>query len=674
MDHLLYGAAYYDEYMPYERLDQDITMMKAAGMNVVRIGESTWSTCEPQPGIFDFSHVTRVIEAMGAAGIDVIIGTPTYAVPSWMVKSHPDILAETHKGRGIYGPRQIMDITHPAYLFYAERVIRKMMEECAHYPNVIGVQLDNETKPYDTAGPNVQRAFIKYLREKFHDDLDALNRAYGLDYWSNRINAWEDFPDVRGTINGSLGAAFAQFQQKLVADFLMWQRKIVEPYLRPDQFITHNTDFQWHGFSDGLLDETDVFETAKALTVVGTDIYHPSQDHLTGVEIAFGGDVARSVKKDNYLVLETQAQGFPQWLPYPGQLRLQAYAHLAGGADMAEYWHWHSLHNACETYWKGVLSHDFKENDTYRACKIIGNEWKRIGDHLIHLKKENHIAILVSSTAQLALNQFPIAENYGYNDVLKALYRALYHRNLECDFIWAQNAERMKDYDLVLIPALYAASQTLLDQIEEYVRCGGHVLATFKTAFADENVKVWPDEAPHTLAKVFGISYSHFTVPEHVGIRWVVLDPASARENPGHKDSEKHTALHFMELLQPEGAQVLAVYDHPAWNPYAAVTENQYEEGWAAYIGCGLPDRMLEGFVTYAASRAGITAPAHRFPLIIRKGINQFQRSITYVLNFSGEAREYLCEMDGVELLSNTRTKKGELRLISPWNLIIVES
>ena len=60
---------------------------------------------------------------MEDAGINVIIGTPTYAVPTWMVNAHPDVLAETVKG-GIYGARQIIDITHPLYLFYAERVIR----------------------------------------------------------------------------------------------------------------------------------------------------------------------------------------------------------------------------------------------------------------------------------------------------------------------------------------------------------------------------------------------------------------------------------------------------------------------------------------------------------------------------------------------------------------------
>lgn len=208
MERLLYGAAYYEEYLPVDRLEKDVEMMKAAGINVVRIAESTWSTCEPQDGVFDFSHVERVLDAMEQAGISVIIGTPTYAVPTWMVKAYPEVLATTKQGQGIYGARQIMDITNPVYLFYAERVIRKLMEHTAHRSCVIGFQLDNETKYYGTAGKNVQQGFVKYLREKFQDDLDAMNHEFDLDYWSNRINAWEDFPDVRGTINGSLGAEF----------------------------------------------------------------------------------------------------------------------------------------------------------------------------------------------------------------------------------------------------------------------------------------------------------------------------------------------------------------------------------------------------------------------------------------------------------------------------------
>ena len=99
VDKLLYGVAYYDEYMPYDRLDKDIDMMKAAGINVVRIAESTWSTVEPQEGVFDFSHIDRVLNAMQKAGIKVIVGTPTYAVPTWLVKQHPDVLAITTSGQ-----------------------------------------------------------------------------------------------------------------------------------------------------------------------------------------------------------------------------------------------------------------------------------------------------------------------------------------------------------------------------------------------------------------------------------------------------------------------------------------------------------------------------------------------------------------------------------------------
>src|SRR5690242_8573517 len=181
MDKLLYGVAYYDEYMPYDRLEQDAQLMRAASINVVRIAESTWSTHEPQPGVFDFSSVDRVLAAMHRAGIHVIVGPPTYAVPTWMVKEHPDVLAVTPKGPGRYGARQIMDITNPAYRFYAERIIRKLIARVCEHPAVIGYQLDNETKHYHTAGPNVQLQFVKYLREQF-GTLDALNAAFGLDY------------------------------------------------------------------------------------------------------------------------------------------------------------------------------------------------------------------------------------------------------------------------------------------------------------------------------------------------------------------------------------------------------------------------------------------------------------------------------------------------------------
>ena len=676
MKELLYGAAYYDEYMPYDRLDKDVEMMKKAGINTVRIAESTWSTCEPQPGVFDFSHVERVMDAMEEAGINVIIGTPTYAVPTWMVKAHPDVLAETVKGRGIYGARQIMDITHPVYLFYAERVIRELLKRTAHRKCVIGFQLDNETKYYGTAGKNVQEQFVKYIREKFHDDLDALNYEFGLDYWSNRINAWEDFPDVRGTINGSLGAEFEKFQRTLVDKFLGWQADIVNEYRREDQFVTHNLDFEWRGYSYGIQPYVNHFHASQCLTIAGTDIYHPTQDDLTGAEIAFGGDLIRSLKQDNYLVIETEAQGFPGWTPYKGQLRLQAYSHLASGANSVMYWHWHSIHNACETYWKGILSHDFQENATYREACIIGNEFARLGKHLVNLKKKNEVAVLVSNEALTALNWFRIqeqapgadAKSIYYNDVMRWMYDTLYHMNVECDFIWPES-ENLEQYKAIVVPALYAAPDELLIRLKQYVENGGTLIASFKTAFANENVKVSHQVQPHILSNCFGVHYDQFTFPKNVGLTGEVIPEKTDQKGNAHP-----AANVFMELLVSEGAEVLASYEHYNWKDYAAITRNHYGKGQAVYIGCMTDEETLKSVYKAVLPEADVEIPEYHYPIIVRKGLNDLGKTVCYFLNYSGMELEMPYDYkNGIELLENTAVENGTALQMPAWGVKIVE-
>ena len=676
MKELLYGAAYYDEYMPYDRLDKDVEMMKKAGINTVRIAESTWSTCEPQPGVFDFSHVERVMDAMEEAGINVIIGTPTYAVPTWMVKAHPDVLAETVRGRGIYGARQIMDITHPVYLFYAERVIRELMKLTAHRKCVIGFQLDNETKYYGTAGKNVQEQFVKYIREKFHDDLDALNYEFGLDYWSNRINAWEDFPDVRGTINGSLGAEFEKFQRTLVDKFLGWQADIVNEYRREDQFVTHNLDFEWRGYSYGIQPYVNHLHASQCLTIAGTDIYHPTQDDLTGVEIAFGGDLIRSLKQDNYLVIETEAQGFPGWTPYKGQLRLQAYSHLASGANSVMYWHWHSIHNSFETYWKGLLSHDFQENATYREACIIGNEFARLGKHLVNLKKKNEVAVLVSNEALTALNWFRIqeqapgadAKSIYYNDVMRWMYDTLYHMNIECDFIWPES-ENLDQYKAIIVPALYAAPDELLIRLNQYVENGGTLIASFKTAFANENVKVSHEVQPHILSNCFGVHYDQFTFPKNVGLTGEVILKKTDQKGNAHP-----AANVFMELLVSEGAEVLASYEHYNWKDYAAITRNHYGKGQAVYIGCMTDEETLKSVYKAVLPEADVEIPEYHYPIIVRKGLNDLGKTVCYFLNYSGMELEMPYDYkNGIELLENTAVENGTALQMPAWGVKIVE-
>ncbi len=503
---ILFGAAYYEEYSPTDRLDEDIRLMKAANITVIRIAESTWGTLEPQEGVFDFSHVDRVLNAMDKAGIKVIVGTPTYAFPTWLAREHPDVLAVTPQGPGSYGRRQNMDITNPNFRVAAQRVIVALVDHVKDHPSVIGYQVDNETKANSTSGPEVQAAFVKWMRTR-HPDLNALNHDFGLDYWSNRVNRWEDFPSANGTITASLSAAFAEFQRGRVTEYLAWQASLIRQHDRPDQVLTQNFDLDWRGYSYGIQPDVNHFEAARALDVAGIDIYHPTQDHLTGTEIALGGDIARSMRGgQNYLVIETEAQGFPDWTPYPGQLRLQAFSHLASGANMLEYWHWSTTNNAVETYWRGLLSQDEKPNPTYDEAATIGKDLARLGPELVNMKKQNRIAIYFSNQALTAFNAFRFGwtSRQTYNDVLRPFYDALYRMNEEVDFI-DPSTKDLSPYKLIVVPALYAASDAEIERLNAFAEAGGHLLYTFKTGFSDENVKVRSTTQPGLIAKAAGV-------------------------------------------------------------------------------------------------------------------------------------------------------------------------
>jgi beta-galactosidase len=200
---ILYGAAYYNEYMPPEsepalrpaRLDKDVALMKEAGINVVRMGESTWSLWEPEDGHFEYAWMDRIVDAMGKAGIKVILGTPTYSVPTWMVHAHPEILVR-YQGADTnttYGMRQNMDTDNPIFRSYAQRLITNMVAHYRDNPTVIGWQIDNETGSYGAYNADVFAGFLNYLKQKFSTP-EVMNKAWFLNYWGQDVNRWEDMP------------------------------------------------------------------------------------------------------------------------------------------------------------------------------------------------------------------------------------------------------------------------------------------------------------------------------------------------------------------------------------------------------------------------------------------------------------------------------------------------
>lgn len=670
---VLYGAAYYHEYEPYERLDQDVAMMQKAGFSVVRMGESTWSLWEPEDGHFTYAWMDRVVDAMGKAGIKVILGTPTYSLPVWLYHEHPEILARQLGGAPqFYGMRQNMDTDNPIFRFYARRLIVHLVEHYRNNPNVIGWQIDNETSSYGASNPDVFTGFVHHLQQKFGTPQN-LNKAWFLNYWGQDINSWDEMPTRDSAQSTGYKLEWSRWQQMRVTNYLAWQAALVRQHRRPDQFVT--TDF-----AGAMHRDVNEFEVAKSLDIAADNIYHGTQDNMDGWAQAENGDFTRSLKHTNYLITETNAQttGWNsafQYPPYDGQLRLDVYTELSSGANMVEYWHWGSIHSGQETYWKGVLSHDLQPNRAYAEVTRIGNELKRIGPQLVDLKIANQVAILWSVDSLNAISFMPFTSSgpewssappvADYGTLVSQLHHALYRLNVGTDFVFPEDPDFSR-YKVLIVPALYIADDALLQKISDYVKNGGHVLMTFKSGFANENSAVRWVRAPGPLRQAAGFNYQEFSSLEH---------PLALKGDPFGVGAQNKVS-YWAEFLMPEHATALAWYDHPFFGRWPAITRNRYGSGTLTYEGTYLSDDLQRRVVLSVLQLAGLTGPDQTLPssIHVKHGINRSGKHIDYYLNYSNSAQQFIYPYaDGVDLPTGRPIVHEQSVSVQPWDVVIVE-
>lgn len=663
MPTVLYGASYYHEYMPSERLDTDVELMKKAGLTVVRVGESTWSSWEPKDGQFEFAWMDRVLAKMHAAGINVILGTPTYSIPPWLFRKHPEILVTRLDGkRATYGIRQNMDTSHAAYRFYCERVIRQIMARYKDHPAVIGYQIDNETSNYGAAGPLVQAGFVDYLKKRF-GVTQELNKVWGLVYWGQLVQDWDELPPRDGILNPGYKLEWERYQQWRVTDFLAWQAKIVNEYKRQYQFVTQD-------FSGGVHTDIDQWAIARQLDVVATNPYYPVQDQLDGHPATLTGDVARSLKMTNFLVTETNAQttGWDskgQFPPYDGQLRLNVYSHIADGANMVAYWHWHSLHYGQETYWKGVLSHDLMPNRMYAEFARVAGELKTHGPRLVNFQRKNDVAILYSIDSFHGIQFMPFDDKVNYMTVLRQMHQTLYGLNVGVDFVTPETPDLAR-YKVILVPPLYVAPDRTLAKLAEYARGGGQLVLTFKSGFTNEYDTVRAEMAPGPLRAAAGLHYQEFST---------LRAPLALKGDPFGVGAGNRVST-WAEMVELDTAKALAYYEHPFFGKYAALTRNVFGRGAVTYEGTVLSDELQRAVLLDVLKAAGLTGADLTLPAAIRvkHGMANGGHRMHYYLNYSGMPQSVTYAYGaGTDVLGGRPVAAGATAAVGPWDVLIVE-
>ncbi|MGW5665616.1 beta-galactosidase [Streptomyces sp. NPDC003758] len=703
---VLFGAAYYHEYTPAydpelrsdERLKTDLDLMSQAKFTVIRVGESVWSTWEPENGRFDLDWLQPVLDGAHERGISVILGTPTYAVPPWLARQYPEITAEQATGQRIgWGARQEVDFTHPAFRFHAERVIRKIVARYADHPAVIGWQVDNEPGLHLFHNHGVFQRFVDRLRQKY-GDVETLNREWGLVYWSHRLSTWADLWAPDGNAQPQYDLAWREFQASQVTEFIGWQADIVREYARPGQFVTTCISYTRRGVEDD--------ELTDPLDIASGNPYYDMQDGLllpdptpddheqiwktTGVWAMYQtADWMFSSRQEPFLVTETNAGsiGFA-WdnrPAYDGQWRQAAWAHVARGARMIEYWQWQTLRFGAETYWGGVLPHSGRPGRAYAELARLGAEFDKAGPLVAGIEPDADITMVYSTPSKWLMQQHPpLATADGepdpaaYHRIFDPFYRGAFDARRQVRIVHARQlhdprGERpgmppeaaARRHPVLVVPALYIAHDETIDWLAAYAHAGGHLVLGPRTAYADHQARARHERAPGRLADAAGVHYDEFSnlvrdIPVHATAGGLLHLPEGA------------TATRWADGLIVTDADVLATYEHPHFGRWPAVTTRRHGEGRITYVGT-VPDRAfaraLAAWLVPTARHGWRDLPAS---VTATTGTSPDGRRVHIVHNWSWEAARVAAPVELTDVLDGDEIASGTELVLGAWDVRVL--
>ncbi|MFF8380497.1 beta-galactosidase [Streptomyces sp. NPDC015661] len=615
---VLFGAAYYHEYQPHERLEEDLDLMAEAQFTVIRVGESVWSTWEPENGRFDLDWLRPVLDAAHDRGISVVLGTPTYAVPPWLARQYPEIAADHATGQSArWGGRQEVDFTHPAFRFHAERVIRRILGRYADHPAVIGYQVDNEPGCRLPHNRGVFERFVDDLRRKY-GDVETLNRAWGLVYWSHRLSTWADLWTPDGNAQPQYDVAWRAFLARQTSEFIAWQADIVREYAGPDQFVTSCLHYGHPALEDDeLTDSLDVtagnpyYDMQDALALPDpTPDDHTQGWKTTGVWALYQqADRIFSSRQEPFLITETNAQaigGTEDNRPaYDGQWRQAAWALVSRGARMIEYWHWHTLPFGTETYWGGILPHSGRPGRIHAELAGLGAEFEKAGELVAGIEPDADITMVYSLPSKWLMQKYPPlaradggADSSAYHGLFDPFYRGAFEAGRQVRVLHARQlhdarGERegpapdvaARRHPVLVVPGLYLAEDSLLDWFAAYAHAGGHLVLGPRTGYADHEALARHEPGPGRLVAAAGVSYDEFS--NLTADLPLLTVPGSPLALPAGA-----TATRWVDGLTVGDATVLAAYDHPHFGRWPALTTHRHGAGRVTCVGT-VPGRDL---------------------------------------------------------------------------------
>lgn len=645
-DRIAFGGDYNPEQWPREVWDEDMALMREAGVSFVTLGVFSWSWLEPARGEYDFGWLDEVTDLLHANGVAVDLATPTATPPPWLSAAHPEILPVDHDGHTLWpGSRQAWCPSSPVYREYALALTRQLAQRYHDHPALALWHVSNEYACHNVPCfcDTCAVAFREWLRRRY-GALEGLNDAWGTAFWSQRYTGWDQVLPPRRTTtiaNPTQRLDYARFMSDQLLDFYRAEKELLAE-LSPGVPVTTNFMTLAH------FDKLDYHAWAPHLDLVSTDHYvvdalpHPRD------ELAFSADLTRGLADGRPWLLMEHSTSAVNWQPVNrakdprtdsqgGQMTRDSVTHVARGADTLGFFQFRQSRAGAEKFHSALVPHAGRDSERFAEVAELGALAARLGE-VVGSTVEADVALLWDYQSVWAATGPAMPSSALHpTEVPHTIHRLLRERGVTTDVV--HPGSDLSRYRLLVVPTLYLVTDEHAAAVRQVVEGGTHVLVTFFSGISDEHDHVRLGGYPGAFRELLGIRVEEF----------FPLDPGET------VPLESGSARLWSEQLVPVSADVVLRYaGGPLRGRPAATRRGGGDRAGVVWYLSTLPDDESLGAVLEEIVQAAGVTPAAAVP----RGVDAVRRrgagsSWLFLVNHSRGAQTV--PVRGTDLVSGRR-------------------
>ncbi|WP_309064831.1 beta-galactosidase [Microbacterium sp.] len=641
IDCLAFGGDYNPDQWSEETWHEDIRLMKEAGVTMVSLPIFSWPQLEPEPGVYDWRWLDRILDLLHDNGIRIDLATATATPPSWLLRAHPEMAPWDAEGHRLeFGSRQTYCPSSPIWRENVERMTRAMAERYGAHPGLAMWHISNEYGDHTSRCwcPESAKHFRRWLQDRY-GDLDGLNEAWGVNVWGQRYTSWDHIETPRkapGPINPTKLLDFERFSSDALLELFQIEIDVLRE-VTPDIAVT--TNFM------SMFRDLDYWDFAEREDVVTDDAYPDPADPTSHVGAALNYGLMRSLKGGRpWLLLESSVSA-TSWRDVnvpkaPGKIRVESLQAVAHGSDAVMFFQWRQAKYGQEKFHSSMLGHRGERSRSFQETKALGNELKRL-EAVRGTRVRSRVALVVdwdSWWGSSAVESLP-SQRLQWAQQARAWHRALYSLGHAVDTVRATGP--FDGYDLVVVPNLYIVERPQADALCVFVERGGNLVVGPFSGVVDATEKVHDGGAPGPLRRLLGVE---------VDEQWPLADGLAERIDYAGRLLK---VPHWAEWIEADAdVEVRGRYASGVLEGLPAITRRPSGEGSAWYISAKLEHDGLLTVFRDILRCSGL--PARDEACVDAEAVTRADDNTdyTFLLNHGTEPVAFSLPASGVDLLS----------------------